>query len=673
MTMRKKNKINILLFTAAAFAVLLSLFVTSCPETGNNNPVLVEEIIINIGNITLKTGLSAALSVTVLPEEASNKNVTWSSSKEEVAVINSDGRIEAITKGTTIIVAEAKDGTRKYDFITVTVTDEETETPGSGTEVIEPPQGGINNSGEVTIIESSGWLETLFIKWEKLSQAASYNVYYKGGGISDWIKIDDFLIREYETYFRADIPGLKAGIYETKVLPVSNNGIEGTIPATSSNIEVMAFIRSGFAFKDGAVPGAYKMDGTPKDGARILYITDKNKETVTLGIRRQNAVTETMFTGLQNILTAYESGYESRPLIIRFIGKINEKKGLPFTDSEGSLMIKGNSNVNRPVNIDGMNITLEGIGNDAVAYGWGIRTSRANGVEIRNLGFMLSNTNQKDALEINTNSKNIWVHNCDFFYMRPGSASDQKKGDGSLDIKNSNMITISFNHFWDSGKSSLLGNSASETAGYITYHHNWFNHSDSRHPRTRVHQVHIFNNLYDGIAKYGIGATLGSSIFAERNYFRNTRRPMMISMQGSDITGSSGTFSSENGGMIKAYNNYMDVYSRLEYRPWSISNTIEFDAYEVNNAGQIVPSSVTAKRGGAVYSNFDTIITGYTYLADEPEIAMQNVETWAGRYWRGDFSYTFTESDRNHADDPMPGLLAALNAYTSGLVRIQEE
>ena len=85
---------------------------------------------------------------------------------------------------------------------------------------------------------------------------------------------------------------------------------------------------------------------------------------------------------------------------------------------------------------------------------------------------------------------------------------------------------------------------------YITYHHNWFDHSDSRHARIRTMSVHLWNNFYDGCAKYGIGATMGASVFSERNYFRATKDPILISKQGTDRKGT-GTFSGEAGGMVK--------------------------------------------------------------------------------------------------------------------------
>jgi hypothetical protein len=60
---------------------------------------------------------------------------------------------------------------------------------------------------QVQINESGGWLESAFVKWQPVSGAQTYNVYYTGQGLTDK-KIDDQLIRSYGSYFRADIPGL---------------------------------------------------------------------------------------------------------------------------------------------------------------------------------------------------------------------------------------------------------------------------------------------------------------------------------------------------------------------------------------------------------------------------------------------------------------------------------
>lgn len=102
---------------------------------------------------------------------------------------------------------------------------------------------------------------------------------------------------------------------------------------------------------------------------------------------------------------------------------------------------------------------------------------------------------------------------------------------------------------------ALCGMTSETGENFISYHHNWFDHSDSRHPRVRTMTVHVYNNYFDGISKYGVGATTGSNVFVESNYFRNTNKPMMISLQGTDIVnGEKKQLLAERpGGMNKAY------------------------------------------------------------------------------------------------------------------------
>jgi pectate lyase len=510
------------------------------------------------------------------------------------------------------------------------------------------------------IIESRGWLETFYVTWSKEPCAAKYNVYYRATGASAWTKIDDQLVREYNDHFRADVLGLKAGTYEARVVLV-NGGTELNTPApmTVTNIQVSAHERTGFAFMDGVVPGAYKADGTLKDNANVIYITDQNKNTVSFAVKTASNGGTTASTGLLNIMKSIEKGYEDRPLAFRFIGKVTDTG---FTLDGGDIPVKDNCKVTA-----NCYITFEGVGNDATLYGLGFKTTRAAKLEIRNLGIMLTNSTEIDNVGINSASEHIWVHNNDMFYGNPGSDADQVKGDGTTDVKKSTNITISYNHYWDNGKVHLLGNGG-ETPGYVTYHHNWYDHSDSRHPRVRQHYVHVYNNYYDGVHTYGIGSTTASSIFSERNYFRNTNRPMTISMQGSDA----GTFSNEDGGMIKAFNNFIDTDSKKKYTPWSSSNNVEFDAYEVNNAADQVPATVKAKKGGATYKN--DILSGYpVYTSQNDSAAIRNqVKTYAGRNWGGDFIFTFNNSIDDGSSSVNTALKSQLQSYVSKLIKIQD-
>jgi pectate lyase len=270
-----------------------------------------------------------------------------------------------------------------------------------------------------------------------------------------------------------------------------------------------------------------------------------------------------------------------------------------------------------------------------------------------------------DCVSIDTKNEMIWVHNLDFFYGKPGSASDQKKGDGTLDIKgHSHWCTFSYNHFWDSGKSSLGGMKSESTTDYNTYHHNWFDHSDSRHPRIRTMSMHIYNNYFDGNSKYGVGMTYGGSAFVEQNYFRHCKYPMLISKQGTDATGS-GTFSGENGGVIKSYGNVViDAKSLVTYQ----QNSSSWDCWEAASAGDQVPADVVAKAGGTSYNNFDTdasVMYDYTpdAASDVPDIVAGTYG--AGRMQHGDFQWTFNNATEDTNDNVIPELKAALENYQS--------
>ena len=72
-------------------------------------------------SLTLDVGGSDTLAVTVKPDNATNKAVTWSSSNENVATVDQNGNVKAVGAGTAIITAAASDGSGKTATCTVTV------------------------------------------------------------------------------------------------------------------------------------------------------------------------------------------------------------------------------------------------------------------------------------------------------------------------------------------------------------------------------------------------------------------------------------------------------------------------------------------------------------------------------------------------------------------------
>ena len=73
------------------------------------NPILVENVTLDVTTLTLAPGMTKKLAATVKPDNADDKTVTWSSSNVEVAMVSNDGTIGAIKAGKTSITAQAGD------------------------------------------------------------------------------------------------------------------------------------------------------------------------------------------------------------------------------------------------------------------------------------------------------------------------------------------------------------------------------------------------------------------------------------------------------------------------------------------------------------------------------------------------------------------------------------
>ena len=73
-------------------------------------PVAVESISLDVTEKSLLLGEEFTLNATVTPENATYKDVEWSSSDPSVASVDSDGKVRAIKEGNCIIVAKAANG-----------------------------------------------------------------------------------------------------------------------------------------------------------------------------------------------------------------------------------------------------------------------------------------------------------------------------------------------------------------------------------------------------------------------------------------------------------------------------------------------------------------------------------------------------------------------------------
>ena len=136
-----------------------------------------------------------------------------------------------------------------------------------------------------------------------------------------------------------------------------------------------------------------------------------------------------------------------------------------------------------------------------------------------------------DAINVQEGATRVWIDHNSF----------TNGYDGAVDIKRgSDFITVSWNRVFAHGKSMLLGHSddnGAQDIGHlrVTYHHNWFDGSGTRHPRIRFgNPVHVFNNYYFN-NEYGVASTCGGGALVEGNYFEAVDEPTLVGYASSPV------------------------------------------------------------------------------------------------------------------------------------------
>lgn len=221
------------------------------------------------------------------------------------------------------------------------------------------------------------------------------------------------------------------------------------------------------------------------------------------------------------------------PRVIQVSGRITAPNGAPHM-----LRVPSNKTIIGLADdavIDGFGLDLNGWNSEVIAQ-YGARCepeyeqvfTPTTNVIVRNLRFINSGD---DSINMQCYTRNVWIDHNTFEYSQ----------DGSVDVKRAtDFVTISWNHFIGTYKTSLVGhadNREEQDTGKlrVTYHHNWFQDTDSRNPRVRFGEVHVFNNFADNITDYFIGMGYQSSIHADGNYVNWANRTTK-DYKGTDIT-----------------------------------------------------------------------------------------------------------------------------------------
>ncbi len=495
------------------------------------------------------------------------------------------------------------------------------------------------------ITEAQGWFESAYAEWAAVSGADGYNAYVASAGSSSWTKIDSQLIRDYGSYYRVDAVGLKAGSYQIKIVPTSGGAEQTAKALTTGTLKVEAHDRSGYAhfnYTDGV--GAYNDDGTLKSNAIVLYVTNENKNTVTLTYKG------TTVTGIGNILgsTGMDVGgglnakggkantnqdilrklaADGVPLVVRIIGDVTAYTGstlgasylidgLTAYDSIDYGGTVGDNGYMARMS-GGKDITIEGIGFDAAINGWGFHficqtDDYTNGYgksfEVRNLTFKnvpedcVGMEGQQEGSTLTAPVERCWVHNCTFLApsISNPAESDKDGGDGACDFKRGNYMTMDYCYYEGYHKTNLIGSSNSSLQYHITWHHNYYKGCEARGPLVRNSNIHIYNTIFENQTSYAMNPRADAYIFSEYNSFVNCKNPVQV-----------------DAGAVKSYND-------------------SFTSCIGDIQATVVTDKSTQVSTSCKYANFDTnstmsyIPSGNYKLDTDYDTMLQNIKAYAG-------------------------------------------
>ena len=240
------------------------------------------------------------------------------------------------------------------------------------------------------------------------------------------------------------------------------------------------------------------------------------------------------------------------------------------------------------------NVTLEGIGTDASFVQFGLNWKQCDSIEVKNITFT---DYPEDACSFEGDSDDItkygryFIHNNKFTQGKNNwdvtGERDKPAGDGAIDIRTINGITVSYNEFNKCKKTGLVGGSDSVLTMNVTFHHNYYNEVGSRLPLGRQANMHIYNNYYYKCSTCQ-DIRANAFVLSEANYFESCNNPQKVT-----------TSSDYSKTVIKSYMDYFTGCGTSKAK---------------------IVSSRTEKLSGACkpdgktdYSNFDTNSTLFYY------------------------------------------------------------
>ena len=444
----------------------------------------------------------------------------------------------------------------------------------------------------VKVVSAGGWNEMLYLVVSGIDHSDITGVSYSGASNGRFSADDlEYLVRDTDNGLRVDILGLKAGNYTVTITT-----LKGDI--TESNISVGTQDRSGYAhfnYTEGV--GAYNDNGELKADAIILYVTDENKDTVSVTSKDGTTV-----SGIGNILNSAgqdvgdgktsngstvtntnsdilkKLAEDGTPLVVRIVGNVTAPYGLTAYNTTDFGGLKGDNGFMARMK-SGKDITIEGIGTNACINGWGLHficeesaPEFGKSFEVRNLAFRNVPEDAVGMEGVQANGvvtasvERCWIHNNEFYVpnIEKPAESDKKQGDGACDFKRGQYFTNSYNYYEGYHKTNLVGANDSNLQYNISFHNNYWKDCAARGPLARQANIHLYNNIYEHQTDVGQDSRANSYFFSEYNLFENCDDCTVI----------------KSGGAIKSFN---DSFVNCEHETTGTVVTSKTEAISNNN------------------------------------------------------------------------------------------
>lgn len=230
----------------SAICLLCVFTLFSCDDENDDSVVKVTSIEFEEMSLSLQEGLTQQLNVTILPENAVDKTINWSSSDEFVATIDETGMLTAVKEGTATITATSVDGgVSKTCELTVLANE-------------VAPEGKVRFKGKIIAPTTKSTTESvkkiLVVYTEKFTEDN-----FADGMINQEIEVAE------DGSFTLDIEEGKEFI----VFLMENNRVNGLIGIDAGDEEYWESINSGY------LSGVIELGNVPSSSDNGLLIAEK--------------------------------------------------------------------------------------------------------------------------------------------------------------------------------------------------------------------------------------------------------------------------------------------------------------------------------------------------------------------------------------------------------------